>query len=52
VEGRKDQPARAARPKSKSPAERSEEFTATQRKLKEEAAARREAAAKDAKKKR
>lgn len=46
MEGRKGPPARAARPKSKSPAERSEEFSATQRKLKEEAAARRDAAAK------
>jgi hypothetical protein len=35
----------AARPKGKSPAERSEEFTAEQRRLKEEAADRREAAA-------
>jgi hypothetical protein len=51
MEGRKDQPARAARPKSKTPAERSEEFTATQRRLKEEAAARREGSGKDAGKK-
>jgi len=34
-----------ARPKGKSPAERSEEFDATQKQLKEEAAARREAKA-------
>ena len=33
-----------ARPKSKTPAERSEEFTATQRRLKQEAADRRTAA--------
>ena len=51
MEGQKSPPARAARPKSKSPAERSEEFTATQRRLKEEAAARRDAASKDKKKK-
>jgi hypothetical protein len=45
MEGRKSTPSRAA-PKGKSPAERSEEFSATQRKLKEEAAARRDAASK------
>ena len=39
-------PARPARPKSKTPAERAEEYTAVQRQLKEEAAARREAASK------
>ena len=38
------------RPPSKTPAERGEEFAATQRKLKDEAAARREAAAKAAEK--
>ena len=45
MEGQKSKPPRPTA-KSKSPAERSEEFTATQRKLKEEASARREAAAK------
>ncbi len=44
MEGRKSTPPRQAA-KSKSPAERAAEFTATQRKLKEEATARREAAA-------
>ena len=39
MEGRKDQPPRPVRPKSKTPAERSEEFTATQRRLKGEATA-------------
>ncbi len=46
MEGRKGTPPRAAATKSKSPAERAEEFTATQRRLKEEATARRESAAK------
>jgi len=49
MEGRKNPPSRPAA-KSKSPAERAEEFTATQRRLKDEATARREAAARDAKK--
>ena len=40
-------PQSIARPKGKSPAERSEEFTATQRQLKEEAAARRDAKAEE-----
>jgi hypothetical protein len=51
MEGQKGPPPRPQRPRSKSPAERAEEFTDTQRRLKEEAAARREAAAKDAGKK-
>ena len=46
MEGRKSTPLRQARPKSKTPAERAEEFTATQRRLKDEATARRDAAAK------
>ena len=45
MEGRKSTPPRQSA-KSRSPAERAAEFTATQRKLKEEATARREAAAK------
>ncbi len=45
MEGRKNTPPRPAG-KSRSPAERAAEFSAAQRKLKEEAAARREAAAK------
>lgn len=46
MEGRKTPPpSRPPRPKSKTPAERAEEFTSTQRRLKEEATARREAAA-------
>ena len=49
MEGQKNPP-RAQRPKSKTPAERSEEFSATQRRLKDEAAARREAASKSKKK--
>ena len=49
MEGRKTPPPpRAARPKSKTPAERAEEFTATQRRLKDEATARRDAAKRDA----
>ena len=40
MEGRKP-PGNTPRPKSKSPAERSEEFAATQARLKEEASARR-----------
>ena len=44
MEGRKTPPPRPLRPKSKTPAERAEEFTATQRRLKEEATARRDAA--------
>jgi hypothetical protein len=52
MEGQKNPPpGRAARPKSKTPAERAEEFTATQRRLKDEAAARRQAAAKGTRKK-
>ena len=51
MEGSKNPPPRPARPKSKTPAERAEEFTATQRRLKDEATARRDAAAKDAGKK-
>ena len=43
MEGRKNPPQRPPRAKSKTPAERSEEFTATQRRLKDEATARREA---------
>ena len=50
MEGQKNPPGRPLRPKSKTPAERAEEFTATQRRLKEEAAARRAAAAKGKKK--
>jgi hypothetical protein len=50
MEGRKTPPpARPPRPKSKTPAERAEEFTSTQRRLKEEATARREAASKGTK---
>ena len=45
MEGRKSTPPRAPATKGKSPAERAEEFSATQRKLKEEAAARRDATA-------
>ena len=52
MEGRKPQQGRPLRPRSKTPAERAEEFTATQRRLKDEATARREGKAKDAKKKR
>ena len=44
MEGRKSPDARPPRPKSKTPAERAEEFSATQRRLKEEATARRAAA--------
>ena len=52
MEGRKPpQQNRPLRPKSKTPAERAEEFTATQRRLKDEATARRTSAAKDAPKK-
>jgi hypothetical protein len=43
------QPPRNQRPKGKSPQERSEEFSAAQRQLKQEAADRREAAAKASK---
>ena len=50
MEGQKNPSGRPLRPKSKTPAERAEEFTATQRRLKEEAAARRNAAAKAHKK--
>jgi hypothetical protein len=46
MESSRRNPPRAARPKSKSPAERAEEFTAHQRRLKQEAAERREAKAK------
>ncbi|MDQ3740421.1 MAG: hypothetical protein M3320_01210 [Actinomycetota bacterium] len=46
MEGRKNPPPRQPAAKSKSPAERAAEFTATQRRLKDEATARREAAAK------
>ena len=49
MEGRKSTPQRQA-VKGRSPAERAEEFTATQRRLKEEATARREAAAKGGRK--
>ena len=48
MEGRKTPPPRPLRPKSKTPAERAEEFTATQRRLKDEATARRDAAKRDA----
>ncbi|HEX2084820.1 MAG TPA: hypothetical protein VHF89_03990 [Solirubrobacteraceae bacterium] len=48
MEGQKSPPPRPARPKSKTPAERAEEFSATQKRLKDEATARREAAAKGA----
>ena len=48
MEGRKNPPPRPLRPKSKSPAERAEEFTATQRRLKDEAAERRDSARRDA----
>ena len=41
-------PSSGARPKGKSPAERAEEFTATQRRLKQEAADRRAAPSTDA----
>ncbi|HEX8121037.1 MAG TPA: hypothetical protein VF549_07205 [Solirubrobacteraceae bacterium] len=51
MEGQKPPQGRPLRPKSKTPAERAEEFTATQRRLKDEATARRAAAAKDSKKK-
>jgi hypothetical protein len=51
MEGQKPPQGRPLRPKSKTPAERAEEFTATQRRLKDEATARRAAAAKDAAKK-
>ncbi|HEV2812548.1 MAG TPA: hypothetical protein VGW10_04780 [Solirubrobacteraceae bacterium] len=51
MEGRKPPPGRPLRPKSKTPAERAEEFTATQRRLKEEATARRDAASKGSGKK-
>jgi hypothetical protein len=44
MEGRKPPRQQQPRAKSKTPAERAEEFTATQRRLKEEAAARRNAA--------
>ena len=47
----KPPPGRPLRPRSKTPAERAEEFTATQRRLKDEATARRDAAAKNTKKK-
>jgi hypothetical protein len=47
MEGRKTPPSRPVRPKSKTPAERSEEFTATQRRLKQEAAERRDASRAD-----
>ncbi|HEV2062671.1 MAG TPA: hypothetical protein VGR12_07445 [Solirubrobacteraceae bacterium] len=50
MEGRRNPPPRPARPKSKTPAERAEEFSATQRRLKDEAAARREAREPDGKK--
>lgn len=50
MEGRKNPPSRPAA-KSKSPAERAAEFTATQRRLKEEATARRDAAARGGKRK-
>jgi hypothetical protein len=46
MEGRKNPPPRSAGSKSRSPAERAVEFTATQRRLKDEATARRKAAAK------
>ena len=46
MEGQKPPQGRPLRPKSKTPAERAEEFTATQRRLKEEATARRDAASK------
>jgi hypothetical protein len=42
------QPPRSQRPKGRSPAERAEEFSAAQQKLKQEAADRREAAGKAA----
>jgi hypothetical protein len=45
MEGRKNTPPRP-QSKSRSPAERAAEFSAAQKKLKEEAAARRDAAAK------
>jgi len=41
MEGRKTPPPRPVRPKSKTPAERAVEFTATQRRLKDEARERR-----------
>jgi hypothetical protein len=44
MEGRKNPPPSTPRPKSKSPAERSEEFAATQARLKQEANDRRAAA--------
>ena len=43
MEGRKTPPPRPLRPKAKTPAERAEEFTATQRRFKDEATARRDA---------
>ena len=46
MEGRKPPPQRPVRPKGKTPAERSEEFTATQRRLKDEATQRRDASRK------
>ena len=46
MEGRKNPPPRPVRPKSKTPAERAEEFSATQKRLKEEASARRDASSK------
>jgi hypothetical protein len=49
MEGRKGTPPRPPAAKSKSPAERAAEFSAHQKKLKDEATARREAASKDAK---
>lgn len=45
-----ERPKLTERPKKKTPAERSEEFAAEQAKLKQEATARREAAAKTTKK--
>ncbi len=48
MEGRKQPPSgNSPRPKSKTPAERSEEFAATQQRLKEEATARRDASGKE-----
>jgi hypothetical protein len=52
MEGRKNTPPRPPRAKSKTPAERSEEFTATQRRLKDEATARREEGRKSGQRKR
>ena len=48
MEGRKNTPGRSLGQKGKTPAERSVEFAATQRRLKEEAGQRREAAKKAA----